>query len=122
VASLCKKYQKAKAAVGTMDSAVEELTKSIGNSHWISEWKKSEAVARSKRGEALMIYSVSYTPGMFSTSMIINLTIILSTAPSQAKKQQDLMKSGKQNKHVQWLRDGLNLEAEQCVSHLPSSQ
>jgi len=71
VASLCKKYQKAKAAAGTMSSAVEELTKSIGNSHWISEWKKSEEVAKTKRGEALMIYNVSYTPGMFLTPMIV---------------------------------------------------
>jgi hypothetical protein len=46
-----------------MNSAVEELTKSIGNSHWISEWKKLEEAARTKRGEALMIYNVSHTPG-----------------------------------------------------------
>jgi hypothetical protein len=46
-----------------MNSAVEELTKSIGNNHWISEWKKLEEVARTKRGGALMIYNVSYTPG-----------------------------------------------------------
>jgi len=55
-----------------MNSAVEELTKSIGNNHWISEWKKSEEVARMKRGEALMIYNVSYTPGIFLTPMIIS--------------------------------------------------
>jgi len=70
VASICQKFQKAKAAVETMNSAVEELTKSIGNSHWILEWKKLEEVARTKRGEALMIYNVSNTPGMFSTSII----------------------------------------------------
>lgn len=73
MASLCQKYQKAIAAVGTMNSAVEELTKSIGNSHWISEWKKLEEIARTKRGEALMIYNVSNTPGMFSTPVIIFL-------------------------------------------------
>jgi len=67
VASLCQKYQKANAAVETMDSAVQELTNSIGNSHWISEWKKLEEVARTKRGEALMIYNVSSTPGILST-------------------------------------------------------
>jgi hypothetical protein len=55
-----------------MNSAVEELTKSIGNSHWISEWKKMEEVARTKRGEALMIYNVSFTPGMFLTLVIIS--------------------------------------------------
>jgi len=54
-----------------MNSAVEELTKSIGNSDWISEWKKSEVVARTKRGEALMIYNVSYIPGMFLTPVIM---------------------------------------------------
>ena len=65
MASLCQKYKKAKAAVETMNSAVEELTKSIGNSHWILEWKKLEEVARTKRGKALMIYNVSATPGVF---------------------------------------------------------
>ena len=71
MASLCRKYQKATTTVGTMNSAVEELTKSIGNSSWISEWKKLEEVARTKRGEALMIYNVSNTPGMFLISIII---------------------------------------------------
>ena len=71
VASLCKKYQKAKASVETMNSAVKELTKSIGNNHWISEWKKLEDVARMKRGEALMIYNVSYTPGKYLTLIVI---------------------------------------------------
>jgi len=74
VASLCRKYQKAVAAVGTMSSAVEQLTKSIGNSHWISEWKKLEKAAGTKRGEALMIYNVSHTPGMFSTPTIFSST------------------------------------------------
>jgi hypothetical protein len=63
VASLCKKYQKAETSAGTMNSAVEELTESIGNNDWISEWKKLEEAARTKRGRALMIYNVSYTPG-----------------------------------------------------------
>lgn len=62
--SLCKKYHKAKDSVGTMNSAVEELTKSIDDDQWILEWKKLEVSARTKRGEALMIYNVSYTPGM----------------------------------------------------------
>jgi len=67
VASLCQKYQKAKAAVETMNSAVEGLTKSIGNKHWITEWKKLEEVAKVERGEALMIYNVSNAPGVYST-------------------------------------------------------
>ena len=67
MASLCQKYKKADAAIEGMNSAVKELTKSIGNSHWISEWKKLEEVARTKRGDALMIYNVSYTPGMLSS-------------------------------------------------------
>jgi hypothetical protein len=67
VASLCRKYQKARAAAETMNSAVEELTKSINNKSWILEWKKLEEVARRKRGEALMIYNVSHTPGMSPT-------------------------------------------------------
>ena len=71
VASLCRKYQKAKATVETMGLAVEELTTSIGNSHWISEWQKLEEIARTKRGEALMIYNVSDTPGMLSAPVII---------------------------------------------------
>ena len=71
--SLCQKYQKAKAAVETMNSAAEELTKSIGNRHWILEWKKLEEVAKTKRGGALMIYNVSDTPGMLLTPVIISL-------------------------------------------------
>ena len=63
VVSLCKKYQKAKTFVETMNSAVEELTKSIGNKHWISELKELEEVARTERGETLMIYNISHTPG-----------------------------------------------------------
>ena len=63
VASLCKKYQKAQATVGVMDSAVAELTGSINNSLWISEWEKLEKSARVKRGEKLMIYNVASTPG-----------------------------------------------------------
>lgn len=66
VASLCRKYQKARDAVETMNSAVEELTKSIGNDRWIREWKKLEEVAKEERGEALMIYNVSHTPGVCS--------------------------------------------------------
>ena len=62
VASLCRKYQKAKTSVETMNSAVEDLTKSIDD-HWISEWKELEEVARIKRGEELMIYNVSHAPG-----------------------------------------------------------
>jgi hypothetical protein len=67
VASLCRKYEKAEATVEAMNSVVEELTKSIGNSSWISEWKKLERVARIKRGEVLMIYVfnfcyLSFTP------------------------------------------------------------
>ena len=71
VASLCQKYKKAKATVETMNSAVEEPTKSIGNSHWISEWKRLEETARTERGESLMIYNVTHTPGMFINSGII---------------------------------------------------
>jgi len=65
VASLCQKFQKAKDAIETMDSAVEELTNSIGHNSWISEWKKSEENAKIQRGEALMIYNVAQPPGMF---------------------------------------------------------
>jgi len=71
MASLCRKYQKANAAIETMVSTVEELTKSIGNNNWISEWRRLQEIARTKRGEALMIYNVSYTPGVFSTPVII---------------------------------------------------
>ena len=60
------------ATVETMNLAVEELTKSIGNRHWISEWKRLEETARIERGEALMIYNVSYTPGIFINSVIIS--------------------------------------------------
>ena len=73
VTSLCQKYQKATSAAETMNSAVKELTKSIGNSRWISEWKRLEEVARTKRGEALMIYNVSNAPGVFSIPVIIYL-------------------------------------------------
>ena len=48
-----------------MNSAVGELTKSIGNSSWILEWKKLEEAARRNRGENLMIYNVSVdSPGV----------------------------------------------------------
>ena len=46
-----------------MNSAAEELTKSINNNKWISEWKKLEKAAKTMRGGALMIYNVSHTPG-----------------------------------------------------------
>jgi len=46
-----------------MTPAVEQLTSSIGNDHWIAEWKALEERARTERGEALMIYNVSETPG-----------------------------------------------------------
>jgi len=65
VASLCQKFCRAKDAIETVDSAVEELTNSIGNTSWISEWKKSEKNAKMQRGEALMIYNVVQPPGMF---------------------------------------------------------
>jgi len=54
-----------------MNSAADELTTSINNNHWISEWKKLEEVARIERGRALMIYNVSHIPGMFLTPVII---------------------------------------------------
>jgi hypothetical protein len=65
VTSLCRKFQNAKDAIETVDLAVEELTNSIGNNSWISEWRKSEENARIQRGEALMIYNVAQPPGMF---------------------------------------------------------
>ena len=71
--SLCRKYQKAKDTAETMDFAVEELTTSINNSLWISEWKKLEGAAKKERGEALMIYNVSHKPGALSTPMVIFL-------------------------------------------------
>jgi hypothetical protein len=73
VASLCRKHRKAEATVETMNSAVKELTKSVGNKSWISEWKELEEVARTKRGEALMTYNVSHTPGVFSSPAIFFL-------------------------------------------------
>jgi hypothetical protein len=79
-----------------MNSAVEELTKSIGNSRWISEWKKLEEVARTKRGEALMIYNVSYTPGMFPTPMVIfsHLIIISSITSEETRRSHEEWKKG----------------------------
>lgn len=114
VASLCRKYQKAKTSVETMESAAEELTKSIGNKHWILEWKKLEETARTKRGDALMIYNVSDTPGLLPIPVIF-FHLSLLTAPSKTKKKQDLIKTGGKDIHVQWLLEGLNLEAEQLV-------
>ena len=73
VASLCKKYERAENSVETMNSAVEELTKSTDNNCWISEWKKLEEVAKTNRGEALMICNVSYTPGMSLPLRILSL-------------------------------------------------
>ena len=76
MASLCRKYRKAEATVETMNSAVEELTKSIGNHSWILEWKRLERLARENRGEHLMIYNVSYAPGMSSDPTMIFLGLI----------------------------------------------
>ena len=73
VASLCRKYQKANDTVETMNSAADELTGSIANKRWISEWKKLEEAARVERGEALMVYNVSHVPGMFLTWVVIFL-------------------------------------------------
>jgi hypothetical protein len=75
--------------------------------------EKLEKAAKTKRGEALMIYNVSHTPGLFSTPVIFLSHLIKWTAPSQAKKQEDLMKTSKKDRHVQWLLEGLILEAEQ---------
>ena len=80
VASLCKKYERAENSVETMNSAVEELTKSIGNNRWISEWKKLEEVAKTNRGEALMIYNVSYTPGMSLPLRILSLPHMINSS------------------------------------------
>jgi len=49
-----------------MDSAAAELTSSINNIHWISEWERLEKSAKVKRGEKLMIYNVASTPGKHS--------------------------------------------------------
>ena len=62
VASLCQKYQKAKPSVEVMRLAAVELTNSINNAHWISEWTKLEKKAKKDRGEALMIYNVASAP------------------------------------------------------------
>lgn len=58
-----------------MNSAVDELTKSIGNSSWISEWKKLEEVARKNRGENLMIYNVSHSPGVSLISILVSFNL-----------------------------------------------
>jgi hypothetical protein len=63
VASLCKKYQRAKAAVGTMNQAATELGGTINNKAWILQWEELENLARTERGEALMIYNVAQTSG-----------------------------------------------------------
>ena len=110
---MCKKYQRAKDAVETMDSAVEELTNAIGNSSWISEWTKSENIAKKKRGKALMIYNVTNTSGVFIILCYFNLILKQQIAPSKAEKQQKLLQSSKKSHHVQWLSEGLNLEVEQ---------
>lgn len=86
VASLCRKYQKAKTSVETMESAAEELTKSIGNKHWILEWKKLEETARTKRGDALMIYNVSDTPGLLPISCDIFSPLIINSSIKNKEK------------------------------------
>ena len=63
MASLCRKYQKAKSSVEVMKSAAVELTNSINNPRWISEWTRLEEIAKKNRGENLMIYNVTPTPG-----------------------------------------------------------
>jgi hypothetical protein len=96
-----------------MVSAAEELTNSIGNKQWISEWKRMEESASVKRGKELMIYNVSHTQGRIQPLLYTLLTPIQWTAPSQATKQQNLATATKQGRSVQWLSEGLNLEAEQ---------
>ena len=53
-----------------MVSAVKELTNLLVIVTG-SQNGRMEKVARTKRGEALMIYNVSYTPGVFLTPVII---------------------------------------------------
>ena len=53
-----------------MNSAAVELAIAIGNNDWISEWEGLEKLAKSERGDELMIYNVTPTPGNFLAFMM----------------------------------------------------
>ena len=86
VASLCRKYQKANSSVEAMNSAVVELTNSINNPHWISDWTKLEEMAKKNRGEDLMIYNVTSTPGKFLSVILLSLNSQITNSSIKGKK------------------------------------
>jgi hypothetical protein len=91
VASLCKKYQRAKAAIGAINLAATELGSSINNKDWILQWEELENLARTERGEALMIYNVAPTPGKcwFSVyhTLLMKATRVFSTCRAECSSK-----------------------------------
>ena len=81
VQALSQKYKTAELALGIVVPAFEELTKSVGNSSWITEWEKLEAKAMKVCGEAMMIYNVSPVQGIFNSTTWVRAQPLLTSGP-----------------------------------------
>ena len=79
VQALSQKHKTAKAALGPVQLAFQDLSGVVGNPSWIWEWEQLEAHAMKERGEAMMIYNVSPIQG----SVFILLFMIIMTIPLQ---------------------------------------
>lgn len=64
VQALSRKYKTAKAALGPVQLALQDLTGAVGNPSWIKEWEQLEARAAKERGKSMMIYNVSPIQGI----------------------------------------------------------
>lgn len=63
---MSQKYKAAEVNLQAVQSAFNDLSGAIGNPLWIQEWRRLEAKAVKKRGEAMMIYNVSPIQGLLS--------------------------------------------------------
>jgi len=75
VPALSHKYKTIELALGIVIPAFEGLTKSVGNTSWITEWEELEAQAMELYGEAMMIYNVSPVQGIFNSVPQISLKL-----------------------------------------------
>lgn len=105
MASLVRKYKKARTSIKAMKPEFEKLTNSLMKSFGVeilNSWRQQEDEALRLRGDALCIFAVNRLPG-----------------PSQAEKRLELQETelsiGRETGTVAWLADGLNIEDLQYV-------
>lgn len=119
VQALSRKHKTAKAAVGSVQLAFQDLTGAVGNPSWIREWEQLEAHAMKERGEAMMIYNVTPIQGSVLILLFTTISVMCgSTAISQAGKRDKLLSkipSKEGNQQVQWIWAGMLIELEQYV-------